>query len=182
MSFIPNKTTFTKYCLNQWISMLMGSNSQIQWVRRHLINFVGLAGKVNGAVYENNEMGHVVWQPWYEPFPTLTPCHVVKSVQLVKMKSTCVRVSNELQLLNWSSPGQNGLHFSGEVSNAFPWLKTFIFWLNFQWRLFLRAQMTQHWIRYWFGAEYATSHYLNQCWPHFLTHMCGVRGDKLNQW
>ena len=31
-----------------------------------------------------------------------------------------------------------------------------------------------------FGAEQATSHYLNQCWSSSLTPICGTRGDELN--
>ena len=27
----------------------------------------------------------------------------------------------------------------------------------------------------------ATSHYLNQCWPSFLTHICGTRGRWVNE-
>ena len=48
-SFIPNKTAFTKYCLTQWIPKLIGS-FEIHWVRQCLINFTGMAGKVNDAV------------------------------------------------------------------------------------------------------------------------------------
>ena len=51
-SFIWNKTTFTKYCLTQWISKLPGS-FEIHWVRRQcLVNFMGLAGIVNATVYK----------------------------------------------------------------------------------------------------------------------------------
>ena len=42
-SFIPNEITFTKYCLTQWISKLLGS-FEIHWVRQYLINFTGLIG------------------------------------------------------------------------------------------------------------------------------------------
>ena len=40
-------------------------------------------------------------------------------------------------------------------SDASSWLKSFVFWLKFQWSLFLRVQLTiiQHW----------SSNYLNQC-------------------
>ena len=41
-SFIPNKTTFTKYCLTQWISKLC--SFEIHLVREYLANFMGLAG------------------------------------------------------------------------------------------------------------------------------------------
>ena len=42
-SFIRNKTTFTKYCLTQWISKLPWS-FEIHWVRHYLVNFTCLAG------------------------------------------------------------------------------------------------------------------------------------------
>ena len=52
-SFIPNKTAFTKYCRTQWISKFLGS-FEIHWVRQYmyLVNFMGLAGRVNTAVYK----------------------------------------------------------------------------------------------------------------------------------
>ena len=59
------------------------------------------------------------------------------------------------------------------ISYAFSWMKSFLFWSKFRWSLFLRVK---HWSRYWLGAEYATSHYLEQCWPDSLTHTCGTRG------
>ena len=40
--FVPNKTTFSKYCLTQWISKLS---------KTLLINFTGLTGIVNAIVY-----------------------------------------------------------------------------------------------------------------------------------
>ena len=52
------------------------------------------------------------------------------------------------------------------LSNAFSWMKMLEFRLRFHWSLFLRVQLTiiQHWIRWWLGADQATSHYLNQWW------------------
>ena len=35
----------------------------------------------------------------------------------------------------------------------------------------VQLTMNQHWFRQWLGAEHATSHYLNQCWPSLLTYM-----------
>ena len=49
MSFIPNITILTKYCLTLWISKLPGS-FEIQWVRQYLVNITGLAGIVNATV------------------------------------------------------------------------------------------------------------------------------------
>ena len=50
-SFIPNKSTVTKYYLIQWISKLLGS-FQIHRVRQFILNFTGLAGIVNATVYK----------------------------------------------------------------------------------------------------------------------------------
>ena len=50
-SFIPNKTTFTQYCLSQCISKLPGS-FEIHWVRQYLVNFTGLADIVNTTVFK----------------------------------------------------------------------------------------------------------------------------------
>ena len=57
-------------------------------------------------------------------------------------------------------------------------MKSFLFRLKFHWSLFLRVQLaiTQHCFRYWLCTVYATSHYLNQCWPKLLTHICGTSG------
>ena len=56
-------------------------------------------------------------------------------------------------------------------SDAFSWMKIFIFWSKFHWNLFLRVQLTitQH-----FVPSLVPSHYLNQCWPDSLTHICGT--------
>ena len=48
-------------------------------------------------------------------------------------------------------------------SDAFLWMKSFVFWLKFHWSLF---------------------HYLNHCWPYSLTHICvsgpqWVKGPEL---
>ena len=50
-SFKPNKTTFTKYCLAQWVPKLPRS-VEIRWVRQYMVNFTGLAGIVNTTVYK----------------------------------------------------------------------------------------------------------------------------------
>ena len=60
-------------------------------------------------------------------------------------------------------------------SNAFSWMKKYIFRLWFHWILFLRFELRifQHWFRSWLGADQATSHYLNQWW---LTTDAYIRG------
>ena len=51
-------------------------------------------------------------------------------------------------------------------SIVFFLMKMFEFWLIFHWNLFLRVQLAifQHWFKQWFGADQATSHYLNHWW------------------
>ena len=55
----------------------------------------------------------------------------------------------------------------------------FFKWKNtkFHGSLFRVVQLAifQHRIRYWLGADQATSHYLNQCWPNSTTHICSTR-------
>ena len=55
-------------------------------------------------------------------------------------------------------------------------------WFEFHWNLFLMIQLTisQHWFRLWLGAEQPTNHYLNQCWPSYLMHICGTRCGWVN--
>ena len=67
-------------------------------------------------------------------------------------------------------------------SDAFSWMKIFLFLSKFHRSLFLRNQLTifQHWFRQWLGAGQVTSHYLNQCWPNLLTHICDTRGKWIS--
>ena len=44
----------------------------------------------------------------------------------------------------------------------------------------VQLTIRQHWFRQWLGAEQATGHYLNQCLPGSLTHICGTRGRWVN--
>ena len=58
--------------------------------------------------------------------------------------------------------------------NAISWMKTVVSWLELHWNLLPRVQLTinQHWLGQWLGAGQATSHYLNQWWRSFITHIC----------
>ena len=54
-------------------------------------------------------------------------------------------------------------------SYAFWLIKSLFFIFKFLWSLFLGSQVI--------GLAYSVpSHYLNQCWPYTLTHICGTRG------
>ena len=91
---------------------------------------------------------------------------------------------NRINSVNSYPPEQNGKITISQVIilNAFSWMKSFVFWLEFHWILFPRVQLTtnQHWFRQWLGAEQATSHYLNQCWRDSLTDICGIRRRRVN--
>ena len=75
----------------------------------------------------------------------VTSCDQQNLIQLI---CTVLTKSRSVMYTGWalnsSSTGQNGRH-----SNAFSWLKTFVFGLKFQWILFLGVQLTinQHWFR-----------------------------------
>ena len=55
--------------------------------------------------------------------------------------------------------------------DTFSWMKMTEFRIKFHWNLFPGLQLTinPHWFMHWLGADQATSHYLNQCWPSTLT-------------
>ena len=60
---------------------------------------------------------------------------------------------------------------------AFSRMKSFLFGLKLHWGLFLGVKLTisEYWFRQWLGAEQATSHYLDQCWPSAPKHICETR-------
>ena len=60
-SFIPNKTTFAKYYLTQWISNLSGS-FEIHWVSQYLVNFTGLESKLDCLQNRANFHRSRAWQ------------------------------------------------------------------------------------------------------------------------
>ena len=79
--------------------------------------------------------------------------------------------------------------FIGKTASLYwidPWLflvqnhiflhKYFVSWFEFHRTLFRRVQLTisEHWLRWWLGAEQAPSHYLNQCWHSSLTLISGT--------
>ena len=63
-------------------------------------------------------------------------------------------------------------------SDAFSWKKCFIVWLNFHWRLFLGSPIdnSPSLVQIIAWRRIGANHYLNQCWPGLLTHICGTRG------
>ena len=72
--------------------------------------------------------------------------------------------------------------FQTTFSNAISWMKMFEFRLKLHWTMFLKVQLTifQHWFRQLLGAEQATSHYLNQCWPSSTMHICVTRPQRVD--
>ena len=57
-------------------------------------------------------------------------------------------------------------------------MKSFVFWFEFPWSLFIRVQITivRHWYTQWLGTEKAARHYLDQRGSSSPTHICGTRG------
>ena len=91
---------------------------------------------------------------------------------LGKLISIKIRYFNTLRLR------QNGRHFmQTALSRASSCMKIVVFRLTFYWNLFPMVLFTisQHWFILWLRASQATSHYLNQCWPSLLPHICVTR-------
>ena len=61
-------------------------------------------------------------------------------------------------------------------------MKIVVFCLKFHWNIFTRVQLTiiHHWFRWWLDAKQATSHYQNQWWSSFVTHICISRPQWVN--
>ena len=75
-------------------------------------------------------------------------------------------------------------------SDAFSWMKNFVFLSKFHRGLFLSIQLTitQHWFWWWLGAKKARSHYLNQCLPptvmfsDYCTAVCLIHSNTVLPW
>ena len=69
-------------------------------------------------------------------------------------------------------------------SNAFSWMKNFVFWFQFHWSLFQRVQLTISWhcFNWWLCVEQGTSYNLKQCLLSSLRHICVTRGRWINYW
>ena len=89
---------------------------------------------------------------------------------------SCVSVYFVRLWLNSSPPGQNDRHFADNIFKCIFMNGKFIFWFDLHWSLFLSIQLTmsQHWFRYWLGAEQVTGRHLKQ-WPIKLMHICRAR-------
>ena len=125
---------------------------------------------------------------------TWATCRLIgKSIvfkEFVQVKSNeapnlCIAVPHPRVTGIWTHWGRDIIAVISQTtfSNAFSWMKNFVFWFEFHWGLFLRVQSTiiQHWFRKWFGADQATSHYLNHCWLSSMTHICGTRERWVNE-
>ena len=67
--------------------------------------------------------------------------------------------------------------------NGFSSIELFELRSQFHQGLFLSVQfaISQHWFRWWFGAEQATGHHLNQWWRYLPTHICVTRPWWVNE-
>ena len=81
-----------------------------------------------------------------------------------------------------SSPlGQNGRYVADDIFKCiFVNENVSLFNLHWNWSGRVELTINQHWFRQWLVACSAPSHYLNQCWPSWLTHICGTRGRWVN--
>ena len=62
-------------------------------------------------------------------------------------------------------------------------MKIISFQFKFYWNMFpvIQLSICTHWFRKWLGAEWATSHYLDQRWPSLLMHTCVTRPQWVNE-
>ena len=104
-----------------------------------------------------------------------------------------VRAHNQLCLLHWYTSTHSHLDKMATISqtifsSASLWLESLVFRFEFHQSLSLTIKLTriQHSVRWWFGVEQATRHYLNQCWPSSLSSYttqfiyAPLGGDELN--
>ena len=80
-----------------------------------------------------------------------------------------VRALDNLDLMHWGQDKMVSI-LQTTFSNAFSWMKMLELRLKFHWSLFSMVQLiiSQHWFRWWPGAEQASSNYLNQWWSSLL--------------
>ena len=121
----------------------------------------------------------------FNPLLPETSCILCDCFILLGAKaSACVLIISDDQI--WSRPCGRFLTYWGRgkmaaifqiFSNAFSSVKMLKFQLGFHRNLFLSFQLTvsQHWCRWWLGADQATNHYLNQWWSCLLMHICITR-------
>ena len=89
---------------------------------------------------------------WW-PGAYLVPCiynHYDKIGRCVCVRTALAWCLKAVKMIaNLSPQGQNGPIFQTTFSNAFSWMKSFVFWFSFHWRLFQRVHLTiiQHWFR-----------------------------------
>ena len=80
-----------------------------------------------------------------------------------------VRALDNLDLMHWGQDKMVSI-LQTTFSNAFSWMKMLELRLKFHLSLFSMVQLiiSQHWFRWWPGAEQASSNYLNQWWSSLL--------------
>ena len=116
-------------------------------------------------------------------FHTKYVTHTLKAVYFIhrwKYKSSWIKELLSI-LTHW---GRDKMAATSQTafSYAFTWMKMNDIQLKFHWSLFLRIQLTtfQHWLRWWLGADQATSHYLNQWWLFYQRIYASLSLNELN--
>ena len=74
----------------------------------------------------------------------------------------------------------NNLHTT--FSKAFPWITFSEFWLEFNWKIFLRADDKSILCQVMAWCRQASSHYLQQCWPKPVAHGLLHKGTSQLNW
>ena len=71
-----------------------------------------------------------------------------------------------------SPPGQNRSHYAGDIFRCIFVNDFFLFWCKFHRSLFLRVElrMSQHWFKWWLGAEQAPEPMLTQFINAYMWH------------
>ena len=97
------------------------------------------------------------------------------------MKITITSYERHGALTHWGRDKMTAIS-QMTLSNVFSWMKMLEFRIKFHWSLFIRIQLTifQHWIRWWPGADQATSHYLNQWWLDYRRIYASLGLNELN--
>ena len=103
--------------------------------------------------------------------------------QIVSIYNIHSRIAISWLYINSSPPRQNGRLFASDRFKL-SWIKTFVFRLELHWSLLLiyiyiyiyicPIDNEPAWFRLWLHAKEATSHYMNQCLPSSLLHICSA--------
>ena len=127
----------------------------------------------------------VPWDVFQEDFSE-NICYNSTVLYFINNTANSCNVTGETHMWHLTHWGRDKMAALSQttLSNAFSWMKMFEFRLKLHWSLSLRVQLTifQHWLRYWLGADQATSHYLSQWWLDYAyMHHSASMSQSINQ-